>query len=245
MSLIFKIISVLTILIGSFVAFSGPISQTGIIDWSTAFKLMQKLAPLLMIGAGLSLIGLIFAIFKKVPGLALPSLLAIIIAGSVMASLMTMRSTAGEHPIHDITTDFANPPAIIAGAKFDRKNPANYVGDQDSGNGSTVREVQQKIYPDLAPQTFTQGQTIVFDAARASALAQGWEILSEDNVAGMIEATHKSRWFGFIDDISIRIAPVENGTRVDVRSKSRVGRSDLGANVKRIRAFQADLQERL
>ena len=61
----------------------------------------------------------------------------------------------------------------------------------------------------------------------------------------MIEATHKSRWFGFIDDISIRIAPVENGTRVDVRSKSRVGRSDLGANVKRIRAFQADLQERL
>jgi uncharacterized protein (DUF1499 family) len=66
----------------------------------------------------------------------------------------------------------------------------------------------------------------------------GWKIVDENQAEGRIEATATTRWFGFKDDIVIRIAPsAGNGSRVDIRSVSRVGRSDLGTNARRIRAF--------
>jgi uncharacterized protein (DUF1499 family) len=65
----------------------------------------------------------------------------------------------------------------------------------------------------------------------------GLEIVNEDKAAGMIEATATTFWFGFKDDVVLRIRPTANGSIVDVRSVSRVGQSDLGANAKRIRAI--------
>ncbi len=66
----------------------------------------------------------------------------------------------------------------------------------------------------------------------------GWKIVDENQAEGRIEATATTRWFGFKDDVVIRIAPSGgNGSRVDVRSVSRVGRSDVGTNARRIRAF--------
>jgi uncharacterized protein (DUF1499 family) len=72
------------------------------------------------------------------------------------------------------------------------------------------------------------------DAARAL----DWEIVASDAPAGRIEATATTMWFGFKDDIVVRVRPeAGGGSRVDVRSVSRVGQSDVGANAKRIREF--------
>jgi uncharacterized protein (DUF1499 family) len=70
----------------------------------------------------------------------------------------------------------------------------------------------------------------------------GWTIVAEDAARGRIEAYDKTLWFGFIDDIVIRLAPDGSGTRVDMRSASRVGVSDLGKNAARIRAYFAMLK---
>ena len=82
----------------------------------------------------------------------------------------------------------------------------------------------------------------MFARARTTAERLGWEIVKADPAAGLIEATDTTRWFGFVDDVVIRVTPWGSGTRVDLRSVSRVGRSDIGTNAERIRDFLAALQ---
>jgi uncharacterized protein (DUF1499 family) len=68
-----------------------------------------------------------------------------------------------------------------------------------------------------------------------------WQIVSADTAAGRLEATATTRWFGFKDDVVVRIRPDATGSRVDVRSVSRVGKSDVGTNAARVRTFLARL----
>ena len=101
---------------------------------------------------------------------------------------------------------------------------------------------QQEAYPDLAPLLTPAPKDKVFDAAKATLTAMGLTLSDTDPAAGRIEATQKTFWYGFTDDVVVRITETPEGTRVDVRSKSRVGRSDLGQNAKRIRTFLAKLE---
>ena len=131
----------------------------------------------------------------------------------------------------------------MAGASYDRLNPADYVGANPVGkSGKTVCETQEALYPDIAAQTFNTSTSQTYQAALATARSSGWNILKEEEEAtGTIEAAYRSRWFGFIDDIVIRVKPDGEKSRVDIRSKSRVGVSDPGANAKRIRDYQKSL----
>ena len=79
-------------------------------------------------------------------------------------------------------------------------------------------------------------------AAEATARNQGWEVIRVGDTT--LEATATARWFGFKDDVAIRLSEVADGVRVDVRSASRVGRSDVGTNAARIRAYLAALNRR-
>lgn len=142
--------------------------------------------------------------------------------------------------IHDITTDIENPPAFVA-AKTLRKegdHPVEYDGPE-------VAEQQRKAYPDLAPLVTTQPPEKVFEAAKAAVARTGLKLVEADAQEGRIEATQTSLLYGFTDDMVIRIVKSPEGARVDVRSKSRVGRSDLGQNAKRIRKFLTALQAAL
>jgi len=145
--------------------------------------------------------------------------------------------TAGRvPPIHDITTDPNHPPVFsaIAPLRGDGANPIDY-------GGPAVAAQQRKGYPDLGPALLDLAPRQAFDAALATARDMGWEIVDANPGQGRIEATDTTFWFGFKDDVVVRVAPTESGSRVDVRSLSRVGRSDVGTNAKRIRAFLARL----
>jgi len=145
--------------------------------------------------------------------------------------------TAGRvPPIHDITTDTENPPAFSAVVPLRKgaPNPVEY-------GGPTVAEQQRAAYPDVQPALLNVSPVLAFDRALETARAMGWRIVEANPAQGRIEAVDTTRWFGFQDDVVVRVVPAENGSRVDVRSLSRVGRSDVGTNAKRIRAFLARL----
>ncbi len=152
-----------------------------------------------------------------------------VLAGGLLAVLYVAAPTFQAFfvlpAINDITTDLGDPPAF---AVLDAPPyPAEYADRQRAG------------YPDLGPLVMDWPEQAVFDRARAAALDMGWVIRAEDPAQGRIEAVATTRVLRFKDDIVVRIRGEGAATRVDVRSRSRVGQHDFGANAGRIRAFLA------
>jgi len=138
------------------------------------------------------------------------------------------------------------PPAFVALADVRRAsaNGLDYKPVMDvRGQTINVREYQIAAYPDIVTWRSGASPQAVFARARAAAEAQGWEIIAVDDSAMRIEATATSLVFGFKDDVVIVVAADGAGAKLDIRSASRVGLSDLGANADRIRAFIAELNK--
>ena len=109
--------------------------------------------------------------------------------------------------------------------------------------GAEFARQQRAAYPDIAPMLLAVPPRDAFAKAVAAAEAMGWEVVGRDAAAGTIEAVDTTKWFGFKDDIAVRVTPTpEGGSRIDIRSKSRVGRSDIGTNARRIRAYAERLK---
>jgi len=103
-------------------------------------------------------------------------------------------------------------------------------------------KAQQQAYPDIKPIMLAEPKEKAFERALAAAQAMGWAIVARDPAAGRIEAVDTTLWFGFKDDVVVQVsAAAGGGSRVDVRSKSRVGRGDAGTNARRIRGFRERL----
>lgn len=158
-------------------------------------------------------------------------------AGLAYLPVMNVVKGRSVPPIHDITTDTADPPAFVETAAMRTKdmNPAAYAGEE-------VATKQKEAYPDIAPVTLDVAPDQAFAKALAAAKAMpDWEIVAEVPAELRIEATATSRFMGFKDDVAIRIRAEGAGSRVDIRSKSRIGVGDVGANADRIRAYVAKL----
>jgi uncharacterized protein (DUF1499 family) len=139
--------------------------------------------------------------------------------------------------IHDISTDTENPPLFVAVLPLRQgaENTAAYGGKE-------IAEQQRKGYPDIQPLVLDVPPQVAFARALAAAESMGWTMVTSHPAEGRIEATDKTLWYGFKDDVVIRVAPSGNGSKVDVRSVSRVGRSDIGINAQRIRRYLAKLK---
>lgn len=209
-------------------------------DWwsyGTGFQLMRWAAYLGMGVVGLSVLLLLVPHTRRVRPAAL---VAAMVIGAVVAWVpwQGLRKARSLPPIHDITTDTIDPPAFVAvlPLRAEAPNSADYAGE-------AIAEVQRAGYPDLDPLLVPQPPAAAFDRAVEAARAMGWEIVDTDPVSGRIEATDTTFWFGFRDDVVVRVRPDGDGSRIDVRSVSRVGGSDVGANAARIRAYLQRLRE--
>jgi uncharacterized protein (DUF1499 family) len=168
--------------------------------------------------------------------------LAVLVVALVMGSAafvvpwMFLQRAKRVPPIHDITTDPKDPPQFVAvlPLRKDALNSPVYGGD-------SVAAKQEAGYPDIKPLSIAMPPGQAFDRALSAANAMGWTIVAADSTAGRIEATATTSWFGFKDDVVVRIRGENSGSRVDVRSESRVGGSDLGMNAARVRAYLARL----
>jgi len=139
---------------------------------------------------------------------------------------------AGLPSINDITTDLTDPPAFAADPAERGRNmtyPADFVAQVEAA------------YPDLQPHSMSDAPATAFGRALGAAEELGWEVTLKDAAAGTFEARDATAIFQFVDDVSVRIRPAAGGSTVDIRSKSRDGQGDLGANAARIRAFLAKL----
>ena len=126
--------------------------------------------------------------------------------------------------------------------------------------GRLVSEVQEEaeakpagkatVYPALDTLYFTSSPSELAALIESQVKKSGWDLITpapaepNSGEAFQIEATATSGWFGFKDDVAIRVQPVEGALKVDMRSTSRVGLSDIGANSKRIAAFMGELADR-
>jgi uncharacterized protein (DUF1499 family) len=141
-------------------------------------------------------------------------------------------------PIHDISTDTANPPL------FAKAGSLRHPGDNRiEYPGAATADQQRQAYPDIAPLDVPIPSADAFRRSLVAATWLQWQIVRQDEEQGVIEAVDRTPVFGFADDIVIRVTAVGTGSRVDIRSASRAGVSDLGVNAKRIKKFLLTFKE--
>jgi len=186
------------------------------------------------VGAALlGFLGIILAGRKRQLAGVVVASLAVVIGLVAAAVPVSWRMTARKLPvIHDISTDTVHTPQFVAilPLRKDSRNPAVYGGPE-------VAEQQKLAYADLRTEVLDVPSGVAFERALSTARAMGWRIVAAEPAEGRIEATDTTFWFGFTDDIAIRIVPAGDRTMMDIRSVSRVGKSDVGTNARRIREY--------
>ena len=183
-----------------------------------------------------TVVAIIIAV-RRGTGMAIAVIALVIVVAAFALPVLKLRQAARLPRIHDITTDTDQPPRFVSvvALRAGAANPVEY-------GGTEIAARQRQGYPDLQPLSLALPPNQAFDKALATARAMGWEMVASDPASGRIEATDTTFWFGFKDDVVVRVAAAPTGSRVDVRSVSRVGLSDVGTNAARIRKYLAALR---
>ena len=216
------------------VALPGPLYKYGVVDLGTAFTGFK-----FGVFAGIAtLILLVLQILFKRKTVTLGSTIMALLLSTIAIAIPLSMLNKGKSvpPIHDISTDLVNPPEFVAIAplRADAPNPVEYAGVE-------VATQQRAAYPELQTLNYTQSKSELVEATKQVIDHLGWQLVNIDANQGIVEATDRTMWFGFKDDVIVRIT--DNGSKrlVDIRSKSRVGGSDLGKNAERIHDFIEEL----
>lgn len=146
---------------------------------------------------------------------------------------------ASAPPIHDITTDTEDPPRFdeVVALRDDAANPLTYGAGMESPE--ELARLQREAYPQIEPLRTELGVEEAVGRTVEVLQAQGHEVVNREveGGVGIVEAVATTSWFGFRDDMVVRVRPADGGSVVDIRSVSRVGQSDLGKNAERIQEF--------
>lgn len=213
--------------------FAGVGFRLGVWNFRTGFSILKYAAY----GGVAATVVILFSVIFAIKRGKHVCLVAVFMAGAMVITSIAVPSywkgTAKRLPrIHDISTDLDNPPLFVAilPLRQPTDNPVEY-------GGAEVAAKQQQAYPDVKSMIMKVPADLAFTQALAAVHRMRWEIVAEVPEQGRIEAIDTTVWFGFKDDIVIRVTPEGDGARVDIRSVSRVGISDAGTNARRISAY--------
>lgn len=237
----------LALLVLAMAVLAGPGYRADLVALSTAFSLLRWGAWTGIAVGVLSVLGLVLAMVRRRLRDAGFLAVAVLLCGAVVVPIRGLQSDAQAYPpIHDVTTDLADPPqfAAIPPRVYDPlRVPARSEEMEAMTPQQRWRAYHEQAYGDLSTLELGLAPANALAAAEAVARDMGWEIVATDPSAGRLEATATTAWFGFKDDVVLRVHPAAGGgSEVDVRSVSRIGISDLGANAKRIREFLERLE---
>ncbi|WP_352259828.1 DUF1499 domain-containing protein [Psychrobacter sp. TB55-MNA-CIBAN-0194] len=230
------LVSMISLIAFLLVALPAPLYRFGVVELGTAFAgfkfgLVVGIAALVLLA--------IQVLFKRKTVSLASAAIAVIFSAIAIALPLGMMTTAKNvPPIHDISTDVVNPPqfAAIAPLRADAPNPVEYAGAE-------AAEQQRTAYPDLQTLTYSQSKSELVEASKQAIENLGWELINTDADKGIVEATETTAWFGFKDDVVVRVTDNDSERLVDIRSKSRIGKSDLGKNAARIHSFIEELDK--
>jgi len=214
-----------------FIGLSAFLFRNGYLPFKV-FAILTAITALIWILSALILFVKVGITLNQKESLSFYSVLGFILAITmVVLSIIIVKQAIRYPAIHDVSSNIETPPNFIHAISLRglNDNPLRY-------NAQIIRQ-QKKAYPDLATLESTLPVSIAFAKAKTVALEQGWSIVYMNEEEGRIEAIAQSRLLRFVDDIVIRVQAIEKGSLIDVRSASRVGKSDLGANANRIRTF--------
>lgn len=214
---------------------AGPGHRLGWWPFTTGFSLLRNGT----IAALLSIPLLVWVAWRtSLRRVRVYAVTGVVVALAAMAMPLSWLYRASTLPvIHDISTDLEQPPEFVAVVPLrrDAPNPVTYGGPE-------VAEQQRRAYPDVMPLSLRIPPAEAYARVMITARRMGWDIVAEDPQAGRVEATATTPLFGFKDDVVVRVRPEGSDSRIDVRSVSRVGRSDVGTNARRIREFLQELR---
>ena len=218
--------------IGAVVAFVvGPVlAHLGVLPARVGF---------LLFGLG-GLLGIVAAVLGIVGAFRGQGVGAGLVVGALVAVVFLVRAvpSAKVPPINDITTDTTNPPQFIAAGSIDANR-----GRDMKYPGASFAEQQRAGCPNLAPLQLSAPVDEVFKRVDAVAHQMPtWQMTRSDPAAHAVEGVDTTRLFQFKDDFVIEVRPQNGGSVVQMRSKSRDGKGDVGANAARIEAFFAKLK---
>ncbi|WP_440463708.1 DUF1499 domain-containing protein [Psychrobacter sp. ASPA161_6] len=228
------LVSLVSLIAFLLVALPGPLYKYGIVDLGTAFTgfkfgVFAGIAALILL--------VLQMIFKRKTVTLGSTVIALLLSAIAIAMPLSMMNKGKSVPhIHDISTDLINPPKFdaIAPLRADAPNPVEYAGE------ATAKQ-QRDAYPDLKTLSYAQSQSELVKATEQAVNNLGWDLVNSDVDKGIVEATDSTMWFGFKDDVVVRVTDNGNERLLDIRSKSRVGGSDLGKNSERIHNFINEL----
>ena len=210
---------------------AGGFYRLRFVDFQIA---LLALAVAVLIAVMAALLGLVGAVLSVRDGFgntkrAVAALVVALMA--LVVPLNTARQGAGVPMIHDITTDLEDPPIFV---EVPRKRMSS---DNSLDIDAEVLAAQKAYYTDIGPTMLPMTKSEAFVVVREAVEASGWKVHAQKANLGYIEATASTPFFGFRDDVIIRVTEQAGTVRVDMRSASRVGLSDLGVNAGRIRDF--------
>lgn len=260
-----KGILVLALLLPVYFAGAALGVRFGLFDWRLGLgTLIVQWGPRLLIGVLVLAFVIFVATLVKAPRRGWRSaLIAALVPVLGLGYLAWVRDRSADiPPIHDVSTNPADPPAfssdlLAARADLADANPVGslsvplstlekYQGERFAEMGKrTLGEIAAEAYPAVRPLVTEAAPDAAFAAALAEARSRGWAIVTEDATARTLNATATTFWFGFKDDVAVRVRADGSGSVIDVRSTSRVGLSDLGANAARIEAYLVGVEKRL
>lgn len=217
---------------------AGPAYRFGLIALSPALQTMRWAASAAAVVFALAAIAAWLAARQRVNRAKTVFLLSALIGLLAAAPPAVLWYRVQHLPhIHDISTDTVDPPQYVSvlPLRLGARNSTRY--------DAKVAPLQLQAYPDLSTIVLASPPDQAFQKALRVAGDLGWTIVDANQAALRIEATDTSLLFGFKDDVVIRINAAAGGSRVDLRSLSRVGGSDFGVNANRIRRFIARLKE--
>lgn len=264
-SLLARLILFLALLLPVYFAGAALGARFGVFDWRLSLgTLIIEWGPRLIIGVLVLAIVILIATLAKAPRRGWRSAaVAALIPAIGLGYLAWVRAQSEDiPPIHDVSTRPADPPTFSPALMSQRAsspdtNPVvsltvpvstleKYQGPRFAGMAErSLGEIAAEAYPTVRPLTIPASVDEAYAAALAEARANGWAIVSEDAANGTFDATATTFWFGFKDDVAVRVRAEGQGSVVDVRSTSRVGLSDLGANAARIERYLAGVEQRL
>lgn len=222
----------------------GPVYQLGAVSLGAIFGVVFPWGTYAAIGiAVLSVAGLVASLVRRRMRAAAVFGLAAVLSGGLVFQMLELRAAArAVPPIHDVTTDLDNPPAFaVLNPRAGEEEPVVPARDESMQALTPAerwRSYHKAAYDDLRTLRLNLPVADAAELAAEAAREMNWEIAAVDPAAGRVEATDSTAWFGFRDDIVIRIVAVDPGVSdVDVRSVSRVGISDLGVNAARIQSY--------